>query len=49
MASSGAIERNNKIIKNVRRNYQKRLALKIIIKDKILPGIKAFETIPLSE
>ena len=34
MASSGAIERNNKIIKDVRKNYKKRLELKEIIKDK---------------
>lgn len=33
MASIGAIERNNKIIKNVRKHYQARLALKNIIKD----------------
>lgn len=33
MASTGAIERNNKVIRGVRRNHQKRLELKKIIKD----------------
>ena len=33
MATSGSIERNKKVIKGVRRNYQRRLELKKIIQD----------------
>lgn len=36
MACKGAIERNNRIIKNVRKNYNKRQELKKIIKNESL-------------